>query len=471
MDPQYQARAFWRADRTELPLATRPGHPRLATDGPRRSRQAVEVSPIPTATANYAPSPTASPPPSPAAAAIQLAWVDPVSLVVAGGVPAARGHLGAETAIPGCGCTRSRANGRCHRTDFAALTGTDPRRRRTAPSPSPSSPAGTAVSSSSIRHTIDSKTVATAYAHMWRRHPRPSRRPGERRATHRRCRLLGHEHRRIICTSRSGRRHERRRPSTPPPGSTSTGAANLPTATSGSPAACNNATAGTRPVSMETRPACRRSHQLGQDHRPHLHLYQQTRRVPRHRLGLLPPPRHQVRASLGRACDITFGNRIGQRPNPSAARRRLVGHQLDEGQRRRARRQYLIWQEIWSVARDADGWRPYNGGGGVRPASPSPEATTTTSTSPSRQTSTITLDVIRDGWNRAYSLVRQGYPVTDLSLEPALTRNARVLQVDAFTLRKTAAQDADGNRAGSVTVCCGRAAIIGVAASGGAGLR
>jgi hypothetical protein len=26
--------------------------------------------------------------------------------------------------------------------------------------------------------------------------------------------------------------------------------------------------------------------------------------------------------------------------------------------------EYLIWQgQIWSVSRDADGWRPYNGGG------------------------------------------------------------------------------------------------------------
>jgi hypothetical protein len=26
--------------------------------------------------------------------------------------------------------------------------------------------------------------------------------------------------------------------------------------------------------------------------------------------------------------------------------------------------EYLIWQgQIWSLARDAEGWRPYNGGG------------------------------------------------------------------------------------------------------------
>jgi hypothetical protein len=44
--------------------------------------------------------------------------------------------------------------------------------------------------------------------------------------------------------------------------------------------------------------------------------------------------------------------------------------------------EYLIWQgQIWSVARDAEGWRPYNGGGMHDPAS-SPEATSTTSTSP-----------------------------------------------------------------------------------------
>ena len=32
--------------------------------------------------------------------------------------------------------------------------------------------------------------------------------------------------------------------------------------------------------------------------------------------------------------------------------------------------EYLIWQgKIWSVARDAEGWRPYNGGGMHDPAS------------------------------------------------------------------------------------------------------
>ena len=62
--------------------------------------------------------------------------------------------------------------------------------------------------------------------------------------------------------------------------------------------------------------------------------------------------------------DSTFGNQIGQRPTPA---------QLDAGwtvtnwMKDNAGVlgvEYLIWQgQIWSVSRDADGWRPYNGGG------------------------------------------------------------------------------------------------------------
>lgn len=67
---------------------------------------------------------------------------------------------------------------------------------------------------------------------------------------------------------------------------------------------------------------------------------------------------------LGRACDVTFGNPIGQRPTPQ---------QLDDGwevtnwMKDNAETlgiQYLIWQgKIWNIDRDAEGWREYNGGG------------------------------------------------------------------------------------------------------------
>jgi len=67
---------------------------------------------------------------------------------------------------------------------------------------------------------------------------------------------------------------------------------------------------------------------------------------------------------LGRACDGTFGNSIG-----TAA----TGHALDYGwsvtnwvkdNARTLGVEYVIWQgRIWSVARAAEGWRKYDGGG------------------------------------------------------------------------------------------------------------
>ncbi|MGD9959033.1 M23 family metallopeptidase [Nocardioides sp.] len=67
---------------------------------------------------------------------------------------------------------------------------------------------------------------------------------------------------------------------------------------------------------------------------------------------------------LGRACDGTFGNSIG-----TAA----TGHALNYGWKvtnwlkenaKTLGVEYLIWQgRIWSVARAAEGWRPYDGGG------------------------------------------------------------------------------------------------------------
>ncbi len=85
---------------------------------------------------------------------------------------------------------------------------------------------------------------------------------------------------------------------------------------------------------------------------------------------LTPPPGTKSEHPLGRACDITFGNQIGQRPNPAQleAGWRVTNWMKDNADVLGL--QYLIWQgQIWSLARDADGWRPYNGGGMHDPAS------------------------------------------------------------------------------------------------------
>jgi len=66
---------------------------------------------------------------------------------------------------------------------------------------------------------------------------------------------------------------------------------------------------------------------------------------------------------VGRACDYTFG-RIGAYPGPDDVRR---GWALATWLRANAvplHVSYVIWQgRIWSRAHDAEGWRPYTGGG------------------------------------------------------------------------------------------------------------
>ncbi|NLU83014.1 M23 family metallopeptidase [Rhodococcus sp. HNM0569] len=67
---------------------------------------------------------------------------------------------------------------------------------------------------------------------------------------------------------------------------------------------------------------------------------------------------------LGRACDGTFGNAIGERPTPE---QRDLGWEVTNWMKDHAETlgvEYLIWDGlIWSAARDAEGWRPYDGGG------------------------------------------------------------------------------------------------------------
>lgn len=82
-----------------------------------------------------------------------------------------------------------------------------------------------------------------------------------------------------------------------------------------------------------------------------------------------PRPGTKSEHPLGRACDGTFGNSIGQ-----AAK----GHALEHGwevtnwlkaNATKLGVEYLIWQgKIWSVARDSEGWRRYDGGGMHYPA-------------------------------------------------------------------------------------------------------
>jgi hypothetical protein len=104
-----------------------------------------------------------------------------------------------------------------------------------------------------------------------------------------------------------------------------------------------------------------------------LHLIAETRRAfPETGWACWSPrPGTSSEHPVGRACDVTFGNQIGNYPTDT---------QLAEGWRMTTwlqqhadalRIEYLIWQGlIWSVARDDEGWRPYDGGGMHDPDSP-----------------------------------------------------------------------------------------------------
>lgn len=68
--------------------------------------------------------------------------------------------------------------------------------------------------------------------------------------------------------------------------------------------------------------------------------------------------------TAGRACDGTFGNSIGTRATDASLK---IGWRATNWLKTNATRfgvEYLIWQgKIWSLARAAEGWRRYDGGG------------------------------------------------------------------------------------------------------------
>jgi hypothetical protein len=225
-----------------------------------------------------------------------------------------------------------------------------------------------------IEHTIDGQTVATAYAHMWQHGIH----------VHAGDRVSAGQH--IGDVGSSGMSTGAHLHFEVRPGGTNGeaidaaawlnqhGAANLPTATSGSPAACNTASTPGAPDGVDGDPdgLVDDPTSNGKITARMLHLYQQTLAAfPDTGWGCYSPrPGTKSEHPLGRACDITFGNKIGQRPNTAhlEAGWRVTNWMKDNADVLGV--QYLIWQgQIWSLASDADGWRPYNGGGMHDPAS------------------------------------------------------------------------------------------------------
>jgi hypothetical protein len=103
------------------------------------------------------------------------------------------------------------------------------------------------------------------------------------------------------------------------------------------------------------------------------HLYAETRNAFPHSYWSCYSPRPGMVSdhSIGKACDVTYGNRIGEFP---AKEHVAAGWQMSHWLIEHAADlhvHYLIWQgKIWSINRASEGWRPYDGGRYYDPSSP-----------------------------------------------------------------------------------------------------
>lgn len=223
-----------------------------------------------------------------------------------------------------------------------------------------------------IEHTVAGKRVATGYAHMTAASIMV--RAGDRVTAGQQIASVGatgfatgpHLHFELRPGSAAGA------PTNPEPWLASQGAVDLPsgspTATAGNCGPKTDATSynGINPDGMVDDPTTN-----GKITERTAHVLAQVRQqFPSTSWSCYSPrPGQPSEHSLGRACDGTFGNSIGVAAKGPALD---LGWKVTNWMKANAEKlgvEYLIWQgKIWSVARSAEGWRAYDGGGMYDPS-------------------------------------------------------------------------------------------------------
>lgn len=374
MNPTYQARAFYGG-----PDGPNNGSPRGLLDIPNWERlsfgeaaQAVEVSAHPDRYANYEPvARTILSALTVSGAGSGVAETTRVVMPMAAGTYTITSEFGMRDDPLNPGTERMH-----HGLDFAAPDGT-PILAVADGQVTAAGPSASGQNRIIVEHTIAGETVASLYLHMWDHGIHVTE--GDR--------VLAGQH--IADVGSQGR-------STGPhlhleirPGGASAaavdpevwlaghGAGHLDTPSSGGPG-CDSTTIGLpgAPVPFTGTPGGQIPDPTGTGGfvtREMAHLIAETRAAFPDSSWSCWSPRPGTRSEhpLGRACDVTYGNRIGVFPTPEQV---AEGWRMTNWLQAHADAlwvQYLVWQgHIWSVARDAEGWRPYDGGGMHDPTHP-----------------------------------------------------------------------------------------------------